>query len=325
MLKTVLIGAGAIARHAYLPSLKDRRVLDLQAVVDADASRTEDLAKEFDLAYAGSHLESALKHADAAIVCVPNHLHYAIARYCLEEGKHVLCEKPICTRSIEGEELLRIAERNSRVFTVAHVRRFYPAVGEIKRIIAEREFGSLLGFDFREGTVFSWPSVTGFALDREKAGGGVLMDIGIHVLDLLFWWLGDTVHSFQYSDDSCGGLEATVDLKITFGNGISGRVKLTRLSVLRNFYTLEFEKATVSWNPFVPKRIYIKQGQKTVSRKLTDENAIRTMLADFSGSVQKRRPPLVTGAAALASLRFVESCYAHRQTIPMSWLRSKVS
>jgi predicted dehydrogenase len=183
----------------------------------------------------------------------------------------------------------------------------------------------LQGFDFREGTVFSWPSVTGFSLDKEKAGGGVLMDIGIHMLDLLFWWLGDTVSSFQYGDDSCGGLEATVDLRITFSSGIAGRIKLTRLSVLRNFYTLEFERGVVFWNPFLPQRIYIKKDQKIASRKMADENSILTMLTDFSDSALKHRLPLIGGREALASLRFIESCYARRQTIPMSWLRSKVS
>ncbi len=326
MVKIGLIGAGAIARHSYLPVLRQNRIMDLKAVVETNDRAAAALGQEFSLAYAGGDLDEALRHVDAVMVCLPNHLHYPFAKRCLEEGKHVLCEKPLCTSSADAEDLLRTAKKNSLVFTVAHVRRFLPAVREIKDIITRREFGSLKGFDFREGTVFSWPSVTGFAFDREKAGGGVLMDIGVHLLDILFQWAGDEVSSFQYADDCLGGLEATVDIRMAFRDGATGQVKLTRLSVLNNFYTLFFERAALSWNPFTPQRIYIRKANKKINiRKMTKENPIRSMLVHFSESVSKGKPPMVKGEEALTSLRFIESCYARRQAIPMPWFEAKGS
>ena len=316
-----LIGAGAIAQQAYLPLLKGFPEIKLRAIVEPDERITTDLSDKFSCSYIGSDLEAALKHVDAVIICVPNFLHYPIAKLCLEMGKHIICEKPITTNVRDAEALLRMAEASSLTLTVAHVRRFHPAAKKIKEIITTGTLGALTGFDFREGTVFSWPAVTGFVFDKEKAGGGVFMDIGVHLLDLLFWWLDDEVTSFQYADDYLGGLEATAEVNMTFRRGVTGHVKLTRLAVLKNFYTFFFEKGVLSWNPFTPRRIYIRKDSKqTVSLKTEKGAPVRELLLDFSAAIRDKRPPFIKGEEALQSLRFIEACYASRQAIPMIWV-----
>ena len=317
-----LIGAGAIARQAYLPLLKDVSGLKLTAVVEPDKRIRASLTGQYPLTYLGDDLNTAMGHMDAVIICVPNFLHYHVARLCLEKGKHVLCEKPVCTKAADGEDLVRTAKESSLIFTVAHVRRLFPAVKKIKEIITTGTLGALTGFDFREGTVFSWPTVTGFVFDKEKAGGGVLMDIGVHLLDLLFWWTDDEVASFQYADDSLGGLEATAEIQMTFRRGVTGHVKLTRLAVLNNFYTFYFKKGVLSWNPFTPRRIYIrKDSNKTVSMKTEEGAPVRELLLDFCAAIRDKRPPFIRGGEAIHALRFIEACYTSRQAIPMIWLK----
>jgi predicted dehydrogenase len=316
-----LIGAGAIAQRSYLPFFHDSNTLKLTAVVETDQRITADLAKTWNLKYLGANLDAALDHADAAVICVPNHLHYLIAKQCLEKGKHVLCEKPICTKAADGEDLVMTASKKALVLSVAQVRRFYPAAKKIRDIIAGHTLGALKSFDFREGTVFSWPSITGFVFDKEKAGGGVLMDIGVHLLDLLFWWIDDEVASFQYADDNQGGVEATVDINLTFKNGTNGRIKLTRLSVLKNFYTLYFENGTLFWNPLLAQRIYIQKGkERMISKKVGKGAPFRDLIIDFTEAILDQRPPLVRAEEAVRTLRFMEDCYATRQDISMPWL-----
>jgi len=320
-----LIGAGAIAQQAYLPLLKDFPELKLTAIVEPDARITNDLSHKFPSLYIGPDLETALNHVDAVIICVPNFLHYPIAKLCLEKGKHVLCEKPITINVKDAEVLLRMAEACSLTLTVAHVRRFFPAVKKIKEIITTGTLGALTGFDFREGTVFNWPSVTGFTFEKAKAGGGVHMDIGVHLLDLLFWWIDDEVASFQYADDNLGGLEATAEIQITFNRGVAGHIKLTRLAVLNNFYTFYFENGVLSWNPFTPRRIYIRKNGKQMTSLKTEKGApVRDLLLDFSATIRDKRPPFIRGEEALQALRFIEACYASRQAIPMMWLKGAV-
>jgi predicted dehydrogenase len=321
IIKIGLIGAGAIAQQAYLPLMQDFKGLKLTAIVEPDRRITDDLCRRYHLPYIGPDLHEALAHVDAAVICTPNYLHYPIAKACLECGKHVLCEKPVTTMVEDCENLLQIANSNALIFTVGHVRRFYPAVKQIKEIVAENAFGLLIDFDFREGTVFSWPTGSGYVFDKEKAGGGVLMDIGVHLLDLLLWWLDDEPVDVDYADDALGGLEAFADIHMTFSKGVTGRVRLSRLSVLRNSYSLRFERGEVQWSPFNPGNLYIRKEQKKPQiLSFRNENPTLAMLSDFSSAVGSKKKPLVTLEEALRSLKVIHHCYRTRKSLALDWL-----
>ncbi|MDD5169202.1 MAG: Gfo/Idh/MocA family oxidoreductase, partial [Syntrophales bacterium] len=324
MIKIGLIGAGAIARQVYLPFFKCSSTLDLRAIVETDDKIRKDLSHEWAIPYIGNNIDKALDYVDAVIICVPNYLHYSIAKRCLENGKHILCEKPVCIRSSECRILIALARSNSLAFTVAHTRRFYPAVKIIKELVDCSHFGILRGFDFREGVVFNWPTLSGYIFDKKRSGGGVLLDIGAHLLDLLFWWVEGDVSSFSYMDDNMGGLESTAEISVNFTNGISGYVKLTRLAVLNNAYTLYFEHGSLSWNPFISHRILVRDTKgRLTTRSVERENPIHNLLDDFSSAIRAKKSPAVKGEEALKVLEFVEACYGARKPIPMSWLAGR--
>ena len=320
-----LIGAGAIARHAYFPVFKDIPELRLTAVVEPNEKIRQSLQDIDSLNYLGDDIKAAIDHVDAVIICVPNYLHYNIAKFCLEEGKHVLCEKPVCVNLTDAENLVETAKRNSLVFTAAHVRRYYPAINKIKEIVSNRTLGVLKRFDFSEGTIFGWQTVTGYLFDKKQSGGGVLMDIGIHLLDTLFWWIDGEVSSIQYVDDNLGGVEATGEIEMIFANGISGHVKLTRINVLKNFYTLYFENGIVSWNPFFPQRIYTTKGnKKPIVLTMKRINPVKNLLQDFASSINNNKEPFIQGEEAVTILKFIHRCYASRTLLSMPWIEAKV-
>lgn len=313
-----LIGAGSIARQAYLPVLRDFKELKLTAIVEPDLKIRSDAVRGLNVAYSGSDLDTALNHVDAVIVCTPNYLHYPIAKACLDQGKHVLCEKPVTTSVMDSEKLLRIVETRSLTFTIGHVRRFYPAVKKIKEIISRRTLGTLTSFDFREGTVFSWPTMSGYIFDREKAGGGVLMDIGVHLLDLLLFWMDGDPIQVDYADDAWGGLESFVDARLSFPNGITGRIRLSRLSVLRNTYDLVFENGRLQWSPFTPGNLCIQESnRKPQFISFKKENPTRVLLADFYTAVRENRKPQVTLTEAIRTLKLIEHCYQTRKPLSL--------
>jgi predicted dehydrogenase len=309
---------------AYLPAFKKADFVQLTCLVDTDVNRAQVLAKDFDLSYVGKDLEAIFDYVDAVIVAVPNYLHFPVCKTFLKAGKHVLCEKPMATKSHECKNLVSSANTHSVKLAVAHVRRFYPAVKKIREIILSRDLGNVESFDFEEGTVYSWPTVSGFFFDKEKAGGGVLIDIGSHLLDILLWWLPYEIQHIDYKDDNLGGVEAFAEIKIDFTNGVGGRIRVSRLSILENFYTIYFEKGFVKWDPLAPRRIFIRRLHDTpMTIKVEEKNPIKDMLHNFIYSIQNNQQVLVSGEDGLKVIDVIERCYNSRKIFPLEWLRGK--
>ena len=316
-----LIGAGAIAQSAYLPALSELPNLKLTSIVETNDQIIENLSTKMSLEYIGKDINRCFDHVDVLIVAVPNYLHFPVCKACLTAGKHVLCEKPLAISTNECENLLSVSNFFNRKLAVAHVRRFYPAVRIIKEIISSGELGNFISFDFKEGTVFSWPTVTGFVFDKAKAGGGVLIDIGVHLLDLLLWWLPYEISDFTYADDNLGGVEACAEIELILSNGTKGNIKISRLSVLNNLYILYFEKGCVKWNPFSPRRIYVQEQYKKLRTiTLQSINPVKEMLLDFKCAVKNDQQPIASAQEAGKVIKIIEDCYSSRAHLSMSWL-----
>jgi predicted dehydrogenase len=325
LVRFALIGAGAIARQAYLPAFARLSNIRLEAVVDNNLQTLVSLSKNYQIAYFGDDIGESLKHFDAVIVAVPNYLHFPISKKCLEAGKHVLCEKPITISSEECTELIYLANKYSLKLAVAHTRRFYKAATRIKQAILTEELGKIKYFNLEEGTVFSWPTVSGFYFDKKRAGGGVLMDIGVHVLDLLSWWFPYGIDHLEYQDDNLGGVEAFARIKLRLSNGIKGNVTLSRLSVLNNVYSLQFERGNIEWNPLIPKRLYINYTSKISKKiiKIKEESPVDDLLLDFIDAIQNDRRPLTSAYDGLKVMQLIERCYRSRELLPLEWLKTK--
>lgn len=148
------------------------------------------------------------------------------------------------------------------------------------------------------------------------------MDIGTHLLDILFWWLPFDIEYFNYEDDSLGGVEAFAKIDIRFANSITGTIELSRLSILNNYYTINFSEGNVKWNPFNPRKIYIQKGSKRQEIiKVKKRNSIDDLLNNFADAIQNQKSPEISGSDALKTTQFIESCYHSRKLLPLEWLQ----
>jgi predicted dehydrogenase len=325
-----LVGAGAIAQHAYLPAMIGLSYADLTAIVDTNLVTLNNLVEKYTLGYIGPDITSCLDYVDAVIVAVPNYLHFPICEIFLKAGKHVLCEKPITNSTGSAYDLVDCARRNDVKLAVAHIRRFYPSSRLVKQIIKERRLGNIIGFDCQEGVVFSWPTTSRVFFDREKAGGGVLMDIGVHLLDLLMWWFDSEPSILTYEDDNLGGVEAFSKMKLRYHNSINGSVRLSRLSQLRNTYLIKCKTGTIEYDPFDMSSFSIYDNEtptekrqktnRTTKKSFTFVDAVKAMLQDFCDAVHENSDPLVTGLEGARVIEFIQECYKNRQQIKMPWL-----
>jgi predicted dehydrogenase len=132
---------------------------------------------------------AADRSIDAVVIGTPNALHAPQAIACLSEGKHVMVEKPMARTLIEAEAMLDAARRSGKLLMVAHCWRFHADVRALRERIASGELGEIVktrGY----GTHKEW-GPSGWFTDPSLAGGGALLDMGVHAIDTARFLLGD--------------------------------------------------------------------------------------------------------------------------------------
>ncbi|CAM4296350.1 Gfo/Idh/MocA family oxidoreductase [Paenibacillus alkaliterrae] len=129
---------------------------------------------------------------DAAVICSPHTLHFQQALDVLESGCHVLIEKPMTCSSEEAEQLIIAAEQAEKLLQVSYQRHFLPEFLYIRQAITDGLIGKLTSInatlyqEWKQGTVGTWRQMPGLS------GGGMLMDSGSHIVDMLLWTTGMT-------------------------------------------------------------------------------------------------------------------------------------
>ena len=237
-IRLAILGCGAITRSEHIPAVSAHPGVQLVALVDTDLPRAHALIRNRGLnCRAVADYREVLGQVDAVINALPNHLHVSSNMDCLRAGRHVLCEKPLAITAAEARSCTEFAEEKKLVLAVGMNRRFAASHPLLKLIIEEGLLGSIQNYDFQYGGAFDWRSASGFYFDRAKAGGGALLDFGVHMLDSVIDWFGP-VSAFDYQDDDWGsGIEANVllDLKHAgrFGE-ITGHLQISRTFGLKN-------------------------------------------------------------------------------------------
>ncbi|HKI86713.1 MAG TPA: Gfo/Idh/MocA family oxidoreductase, partial [Thermoanaerobaculia bacterium] len=197
--------------------------------------------------------------------------------------------------------------------------------------------GAVRRFDLRQGVVLEWPLSSDYLFRKDLAGGGVLMDFGSHLLDLVLWWFGDPA-TIAYYDDAQGGTESDCRLELSFSSGLEGRVEISRIRDLPNTCRIEGERGTLEvgiWDPDPPVTLSLNGSDVELKGGAVapGENggggfreAFRRQIDDFAQAVREGGTPRVSGAEARRSLQLIETCYATRGDLEfpwMSWLPSE--
>jgi predicted dehydrogenase len=322
ILDIAIIGCGAISEKAHLPAAMKIPSIRVAALVDANRARAEELAARYDIAQTSGSFDALPDPPRAAIVALPHHCHAPVATALLRRGVHVLIEKPMALSSAEAREILCAAEAGGASLTAGMVRRFLPEMRLAKQVVASGILGEILGFSVREGRIYDWPSLTDAPLRKESAGGGVLIDVGVHVLDSLFFCLGDLA-VVDYADDCYGGVEADAEIVLTLGSGVRGRVELSRTRDLGNTTRIEGSEAVLEVDLVRRKVSITVQGETIVlspGKEHGDAGIFGAQLADWAASIIEARSPMVPGSEALKSLTLIEACYARRRTLQPIWM-----
>ncbi|MFD2115094.1 Gfo/Idh/MocA family protein [Paenibacillus yanchengensis] len=195
MTKTVqvaVIGCGQIAKTQHLPAYKNNSRSQLKYVYDIIPERAQAAAEQFAVAHVASSLEEVLQdgEVEAISICTPNASHAAIAIAALEAGKHVLCEKPAGMTYDEVIAMKQAADKYDRILNIGVVNRFNTAVNKIKQLLDAGELGNLYHIYCSFRAHRSIPGLGGPFTSKAHSGGGVLIDWGVHFIDLILYILG---------------------------------------------------------------------------------------------------------------------------------------
>jgi len=320
--RVAVIGGGAVAERYHLPALAERANVIIAGLAELNEDRRSRLAAHFGIPHAVSDYRALIGSIDAAIVAVPHHLHAAVALNLLEHGIHVLVEKPMALRVKDCDAMIAAAASTGAVLAIGLMRRFVPALQFTKRALASGLLGEVHHFEIREGRIYDWNAVSAF--DREC--GGVLADIGAHVLDLMLWWFGDCV-SWTYLDDARGGVEADCLIEVTMQSGATGTVELSRSRTLPNTCAIRASRGTLTVG--IKGRSDLRMElhgcplglRAGPDAELEAQDRFRLQLEDFLQAVRDARPPAVTGVEGRRSVELIECCYEQRRPMNRTWDR----
>jgi predicted dehydrogenase len=321
-----IVGCGAVAK-LHLMVLDATGVAELGAFCDLDRARAEELARERGIAHAVADYRELVGLVDAAIVALPHHLHAEVASHLLEQGVHVLVEKPMAMTAAECDRMIAASKAGGTTLAVGVARRFYDATRYVKRMLDERWLGEVVEFSAEEGTVYSWPVASDFMF-RRSAGGGVLLDTGAHLLDRLVHWLGDP-KSVTYHDDARGGVEADCRLELELENGARGVVVLSRIRDLKNRWLIRCERGTIEietkFHPEVrihqPRQPFAFEGRvwRPDGRDEDPLDCFARSFRDFVECARTGREPVGSGTEGRRSVALMEACLAARRPLEPAW------
>lgn len=336
----MLVGCGAVSETLYAPilqALESDGMARVATLVDPSRAQRARIEEFFPGAHSYADMsECDLSATDLVIIASPPKFHAEQTILALKQSVPVLCEKPMAQDSAQAKKMLEVSHQTRIPLAVGHFRRFFPASKMLKSVFEKKPFGELLKFSLQEGGKFAWGVASAALFSRESTPGGVLYDSGIHVIDLLLWWLGKP-DDFSYEDDAMGGLEANCLLEMTYAGGeVKGSVRLSRDWSTQNRYLFTFERGTLLFEVGQANKLsllidglpYLLEGELMKAKstdgtiRLTTQTALQSFgeqLRNVLRGIKNEEPLVVPGDEAIHSLQFIEECYGRRRFMDMPW------
>lgn len=192
-MKVAVIGCGTIANTAHIPGYINNEETEIKYFCDILPERAAAAVEKYHCGTAITDYHEALAdpEIEAVSVCTPNKMHSTIAIDALRAGKNVLCEKPAARIYAEAQEMQKAQHETQKVLNIGVVNRFNTGVNKIKELIARGELGEVYQVYVSFRSHRSIPGLGGDFTRKEVAGGGVMIDWGVHFFDIVMYCCSD--------------------------------------------------------------------------------------------------------------------------------------
>lgn len=308
--KVGFIGTGGIA-HWHAQQLLETGEAEIVAIADPSGASAQHFLQSHQLADT-IHYESyeqmlAAGSLDAVVICSPHTLHFAQARDVLHAGLHVLIEKPMTCNVAEAGQLIALAEELGKVLQVSYQRHFQPEFIYIRDAIASGAIGKLTSINATLYQNWKLEQTNTWRQNPALSGGGMLMDSGSHIADVLLWTTGLTPLEVK-STLATHGAPVEIDSfsSIRFAEGAVAALNIVGyVPGFKETYAFCGEEGV----------LYLENGQITIHRydgaAVPVELPSQTTNSDrsFLDAVQGRTEVVVPGTYALKVVQLTEAIY----------------
>jgi UDP-N-acetylglucosamine 3-dehydrogenase len=303
-----VIGVGSMGQnHVRVYS----EIADLVGIADPDVNAGGPASNRFNVSYFTDPTELLKEELDAVSVCVPTEHHAKVALAVIRAGIPLLVEKPLAATVDEAVRIVDAARHAGVTLAVGHIERHNPAIAAVKRQLQEGQYGDLVTATARRVSAFP-----GRVRDV-----GVVMDLGVHEIDVLRYLVGAPVESVF----ALGGrkvhaaFEDHANVLLRFRNGVHGfvevnwltpmKVRRLALTCLKTFVEVDYTEQSVTvssstlgpLDPFNLYQIPLEHHQQKIH--VRKEEPLKRELLDFLDAIREKRPPLVSGEDAVETLR----------------------
>jgi len=258
LLNVGIIGCGGVAQVIHIPLLLKHPDIQVKAICDVDSSKAAIIADKFRIPNIYEDITDMLnrEEIDVAFILTPNNLHLPMSLIALEHGAHVFIEKPAAKNSKEVLSIKNRAVQVGREVMVGMQNRFRKDVIALKRFLEAQELGELFFVKAAWLHAQHQSVKQAWLFQKNVSGGGVIMDLGVQMIDLVWWLLGrpipKVVKSFAYQINTNLKVEDFCVACITFENNISLSLEISwDFPIPEDHFSLEMvgQKGIGSLNP----------------------------------------------------------------------------
>ncbi len=318
-----VIGVGSIGQnHVRVYS----ELAELVGICDTDSETGKAVAQRFGTSFFRSHAELLKEGLDAVTIATPTSHHFSMAREVIDAGVHVLLEKPFGGDVANAEKLTERAKDQGVTLAAGMIERHNPVVEFARAGLREKQFGKLIAVSSRR--VSSFPS--------RVRDVGVMMDLGIHDVDVMRYLVGvEVVTAYSVGGrERHDAFEDFATALLTFETGVTGvvevnwltpmKVRKLSLTCLKSFVELDYITQALKIGSSTLMRYdssdaYQAPFEYDVRQvALKKQEPLRREIEDFLQAVEQRRRPLVDGEEAAKTLKVVTAIMeSHKKGIPV--------
>ena len=315
-----LVGLGIYSEGQLAPALRETKHCYLAGIVSGEEDKRKKWKKKYDIPenniydYSNFDLIKNNESIDIVYVVLPNSMHAEYVLRAANAGKHVICEKPMAITVAECDQMIDACKNAGVRLSIGYRLHFEPFNLEMSRLARERVYGSVRSFTAAHGL----RDTKGWRLDRNLAGGGPVMDVGIYCVNAGRYVTGkeplsiEAIEGPKTKKEKFASVEESVTWKMEYPDGIIAECSCS-YSEYQNHLHVEAENG---WFELAPAFSYGGLKGKTSGGKLDlpDVNQQAAQMDDFASAILQKRATPVPGEMGRQDVKILQAIYASIQS-----------